>query len=47
MPFRKLESDLTYCEYNPKRPGKVRFDEIEVREMTEEQKKAFANARKK
>jgi hypothetical protein len=40
MPYGKLEPDFTWTEYNAKKVGKVKEEDIERRELTEEQKEA-------
>lgn len=41
MPYRKLEPDYEWLEYNPRRKGKVKWENIPQREYTEEQLEAL------
>lgn len=42
MPYRKLEPDLTWTEYHPKRVGLVKFSSIPKKKLSEEQKAKLA-----
>jgi len=46
QPYRKLEPDLTWTKFNPKRKGMVTWDESQ-RNLTEEQRVAAAERLKK
>lgn len=47
MPYRKMEPDLEWLEYNPKRVGKVKYEDCEGKPMSEEHKKAVLKGLKK
>jgi len=51
MPYRKSKPDTEWAEYNAKKHGKVKEEDIERRELTDEEKKAaserLSKARKK
>lgn len=45
MPYRKLEPDLTWTKYHPKRVGRILRSEIEVKPPTKQQLENLRRAR--
>lgn len=46
MPYRKMDPDLEWLKYNPKRAGKVKYGDC-GRDLTDEQKKKLSENIKK